>query len=108
MSLWACPSCDLENDLIWRFRRLDQQIHSGVTGDFQPPLGLQLRFQVNWTAGFPQQINVSTFATIVCPGAKQQHLALRINCPQYLRDGLMLNRCQSHLKLVMLRLDRSI
>jgi hypothetical protein len=86
----------LENFAIRIIGRLNEQIHFGVARNFQLPLGCELRLLVNRAAGAPEQINVPALAKIICTRPKQQHLALRINGPQYTGDGLMFSGRESH------------
>ncbi|MFM8822497.1 MAG: hypothetical protein ACKOD8_04005 [Limnohabitans sp.] len=93
---------DLKDFTLWLAWRLHQQIHMRVARYLQPPLGAQLGLEINRAAGAPKQVNVAPFALVIGPGAKKQHLALRVNRPQDAGDGLVLGGGQAHRVLAVI------
>jgi hypothetical protein len=91
-----CLAGNLNNGMVWLTRGLHQQVDPGVARDLQLPLRSELGLKINRPTGTPKQIDVATFTLVIHPGAKQQHLALRVNRPQDTGNGLVFCGGQAH------------
>ena len=87
---------DLNNGMVWLTRSFYQQVHPGVTRHLQLPLRSELGLEIDRPTGAPEQIDIATFTLVIDPGAKQQHLALRVNRPQDTGNSLVFCGSQAH------------